>query len=195
MINNQLGQLIRNLLGQFRNNDYKPQVRARRKEDASVTEMITNALQGVYDVNELNELDTSSFFEFLISGVFCHKSGYEWIRARNENDVVTNRVQSTRLFFNTDVSDMRMTDLRLIGEIVDTSVDEIVSAYAENKKEEEIIRHWYSHVDTEGSTQLVGFDEVRDDSMDFYFSIRQFPRQDTSRYGSLRKRKRSWSMT
>jgi hypothetical protein len=172
LINNQIGQLIKNLKGQYRNNDSKPSVRARKREDASVTEMITNALQYVYDVNEMTELDSQVFLEFLLSGITGWKTGYEWVRDRNMNEVVSNKIQPTRIFFNTDISDVRLKDLRVIGEIIDTDMDSVLSAYAKDPEEEQIIRDWYNYHNDKRRSELVQeFGSWREDGLDFYYPV------------------------
>ena len=104
LVNNQIRQLVKNLIGQYRMNDYKPMVRARKREDAKKTEMMTNALQYCYDTNELTELDARAFEEFLISGSVVWKTGFDYFREKDMEDVSVELVNPSRLFFNTDVS-------------------------------------------------------------------------------------------
>ena len=82
-VNNQIRQIMKNMLGQFRDNDYKPMARARAKEYATHSEMMSNAIQYVYDYNELKEVDTRVFEEYLMSGLLCWKSGFEYDKERS----------------------------------------------------------------------------------------------------------------
>ena len=166
-VNNQIQQIMKNMLGQFRDNDYKPMARARAREHASASEMMSNAIQYVYDSNELKELDARTCEEFLMSGVICWKSGYEWSRERNLDEVVTDTPSVPRLFWNTDIRDIRGKDLRLIGEMHDVHFAELIGTFAKTPEEEEQLRKIYSTAkDKVDSTTQSG--SSREDGLDFY---------------------------
>jgi hypothetical protein len=168
-VNNQILQVMKNMKGQFRDNDYKPMAISRTKDNQSASEMMSNAIQYVYDYNRLKELDTSVWEEFLLSGVIGWKSGYEWDRQRNLEEVKNYAVSVPRMFWNNDVRDIRMEDLRLVGEMHDAHWDELVSAFATNEEEEKKLMELYSQADQKDridhSTQI-GSDS--EDGLDFY---------------------------
>lgn len=171
MVNNQISPLIKNLRGQFRENDYKPVVRSRKKEDAQVTEMMTNALQSVYDVARLVTLDVNQFLEFLLSGAFMYRSSYDYFKERNENNANSHKVNPTRMIINTDVQDPRLNDLRFVGEIHDLHIGEIIRKFAKDDEDADIIRKWYQ----QSREQPSGYEEQigawREDSLDFYYPV------------------------
>ena len=80
-------------------------------------------------------------------------------------------INPNRIFFNSDVEDPRLTDIRVIGEIHDMTMNDIIMVFAQNKKDEEKIRNWYSvdyyrdFIDT-GKTLSAEFL----DHMDFYIT-------------------------
>lgn len=169
LVNNQLRQLVKNLLGQFRDNDYKPQARSRKREDASISEMMTNAIQYVYDCNELKELDVREFEEFLLSGVVCWKSGFDWMKERDTNEVMEDVVNPNYLFWNTETRDIRGKDINMIGEMIDAPLEEIISAFAKTDEEEKVIRQWYHGYESRRVDYLYRQGSEREDALDFRY--------------------------
>lgn len=141
---NQIRQLVKNLIGQYRSNPSKSIVISRSRSNAIVTEMLTNALQCGLQNNMNEELDARMFEEFAISGAPVQKVGYKYFKERNLEDLYVENVNPNRLFFNSDVADIRLNDLRLIGEIIDTTVDDIVSTFAKSSGDEKVIRKLYA---------------------------------------------------
>ena len=142
---NIIRQLVKNLLGQYRTNPTVSTVIARDRADADSADMLSNALTSVSYANKLEELDVRNFEAFLHSGVVIGKSGYRYIKERNMEDVTYDNVQLNRAFWNTDVEDFRLKDLRLVGEILDLSLDDILSAFAKNDEEAKKIEMWYNN--------------------------------------------------
>lgn len=165
---NRIRNLVANLIGQFRSNPTKAVVIARGREEASLGEMLTNTLQCALELNEVKELDARELEVFLMSGVACQKIGYDFWKERNLEDLTVENTNINRLFLNTDVSDIRLKDLRLIGEIIDTTVDNIVSAFAKNTAQEQRIRELYANMTAREFFSDYGFDARRTDHLDFY---------------------------
>lgn len=165
---NQIRQLVKNLIGQYRSNPSKGVVIARGRENAQVAEMLTNALQCALDNNEFTELDARLFEEFALSGGPIQKIGYKYWKERNLEDLYLENINDTRIFFNSDLSDIRGHDLRLIGEIIDTTIDDIVSTFAKSKADEKKIREIYRRTVIDQYLSDYGLDPTRYDNMDFY---------------------------
>lgn len=169
MKNNQLRQLGKSLIGQYRDADTKPIVFPTKKEKASLGEMMTNALHSVYTDNELKEIDVRVFEEFLISGYIGWKEHVEWVPEKDMNDVTVDAINPTRQFWNTDVEDIRLKDLQLIGEIHDMRISEIEKVFANNDEEALKIRQWYNSVGkNERADWFANMDSNKFDSLDFY---------------------------
>jgi hypothetical protein len=165
---NLIGKNIRNLIGQYLSNPSKSIVLSRIRDNAQVTEMMTNALQCALQNNNSKLLDISSFRESSLSGAPVQKIGYQYVKERNLEDVSIDIVSSARIFFNTDVSDVRLTDLRLIGEIIDTTIDDIVSNFAKSSADEKNIRDMYQSLVDRNFLGNMGLEATRIDSLDFF---------------------------
>lgn len=151
---NIMSQLKNNIIGRFRNNTLKPIVVARDKDEQEKSEMLTNALQHAHSVNNCKELDASNFLEFVMSGMPVAKVGYKYWPERNVEDAWVQNVNPNRFFFNTDISDIRHTDLRTVGEIHDLTLDEVKSVFARNSADEEIIEQWYRGYGTDNDALI-----------------------------------------
>ncbi len=140
---NVIRQLVKNLLGQYRSNPVKSVVNSRTREDATLSEMMTNALQAAKDLNESKELDAQQFHEHLLSGMVVGKVGFSYWKELDRNDLLLENVNVNRTFFNTEILDIRTRDLNLAGEIIDTDYDILVSTFARSKADEEWIKEEY----------------------------------------------------
>lgn len=165
---NRIRTLVANLIGQYRSNPTKAVVTARGRENASLGEMLTNTLQCALENQEVEDLDPRALEAFLMSGVACQKIGFDYIKERNMEDLVIENVNLNRLFMNTDVTDVRGKDLRIIGEIVDTTIDDIVASFARNRAQEKAIRDLYSGFTSKEIYVHYGFDSRQLESLDFY---------------------------
>ncbi|HBG71408.1 MAG: hypothetical protein A2W93_14245 [Bacteroidetes bacterium GWF2_43_63] len=142
--NNQIRQLINNIIGQYRSAPTKTIAVARAKEKAKEQEMMTNALQYALGINMTNELDARMFESFLMSGHASQKIRFKNWKERNIDDLFIENTNLFNQFWNTNISDPRMHDLKLIGEFHDYSVDEIITIYAKTRADEKRILEYYS---------------------------------------------------
>jgi len=165
---NQIRQLVKNLIGQYRSNPSKAVIIARDRADAKTSEMLTNALQAAETVNKVASLDPRSFEEFSLSGAPIQKLSYRYWKQYNRPDLFIENINFNRIFFNSDVQDIRLTDLRRIGEIIDTTIDDIVATFAKNKADEAYIKQLYRTIITEDFLSQRGLDPTKMDSLDFF---------------------------
>jgi hypothetical protein len=168
---NVIRPLVRNIVGQFRVNPFKSLVIARARENATISEMYTNVLESSLDVNEAKETDARMLEEFLLSGMAIWKVGFQFWENKNIEDAFIENGNPGRMFFNPDISDVRLHDLKLIGEFIDTDIESLISVFAKNKDEEQQIRQLYVGVDRRLPIQLTkALSSDRNDSLTFYLS-------------------------
>lgn len=168
---NMIRQVVKNVLGQYRMNPMKSMVVARAFGKGTESDMLTNALRSVLDINKATELDVRNFEEYLMSGAVIGKVRYKYWKERNQEDVWIENVSPSRMFYNSGLSDIRMTELNMIGEIIDDNLDNIISAFASNESDAEKIRQWYVH--TGDNVPVVMGDSLtsdQSDSVDFYIT-------------------------
>lgn len=165
---NIIRQLIKNLLGQYRNSTTKTVVLSRSRGGEEGAEILTNAVSHIHDLNFIKELDPRMVEEFALSGMAVQKETYKFFKTRDEEDVKVDNRNPNRMFFNTDVQDPRGDDIRLIGEIIDATVDDLVATFAKSPADEQRIRSLYNIVQKEAFLDYTGLSARRLDNLDFY---------------------------
>lgn len=165
---NIIRQLVKNVIGQYRLNPAKSQVLSYTRDDAMTSEMLTNAIQAASILNDGKERDARNFEEFLLSGGAVGKVYYGFIPTRDTEDVRFRNVNPTRIFFNTDIEDVTGDDINLIGEIIDTTLDTIITTFAKTAEDEQKIReHYATRTMASDVISTEGLTSDRIDDMDF----------------------------
>lgn len=167
---NIIRQLLKNLLGQYRSNQQRPMVISRTDEGEVGAEMLTNAIMHVHDINYGTELDARTMEEFALSGMAIQKINYKHIKTRNQPDVKTQKVNPNRIFLNTDIEDIRGDDIRIIGEIIDMPIEQLISLFAKNPSDEAYLRKIYQSVPKSDFLSYTRLDAQNIDNLDFYFA-------------------------
>lgn len=146
--NNMIAPILNNVDGQFRTATTKTICAVRDKEETKLGEMMSIAVEYVHDINEMTEVDAATLKTALISGLASQRIEYGANPAKgNRRDVWVYSPNANRIFFNTNLEDVRLWDLTHIGEIMDLPLDEVVAAFAKNPGDEERIRELYGDVD------------------------------------------------
>lgn len=165
--NNLIRQMVKAVLGQFRNNQTQPVCVARDREEQNLGELMSAAVQYAYQHNRLQELDSRTMEEFLISGICFQKIGYGF--RRGKTDVWVDEVNPNRIFFNA-MEDSRHWDCTLIGELHDMPIAEVISRFSFGSRERAVqLRHIYTEADND--TVRHNFENLTTraiDRLDFY---------------------------
>ena len=135
LINNMLRQLVKTVVGAFRENKVEPQAISRDRDEQKLGEMLSIALQYTHQINSLHELDARAFESFLIKGIACQIVSYNWDKLRVRKEVHVKNINPYSLFFNGDIEDPRGEDITCIGCISDLKLSEVINSFAKNKKD------------------------------------------------------------
>jgi hypothetical protein len=127
---NILHPIFNNLKGQFRRSQHKPVVSARDPGHTEESKIMTNSLQGVHELNDTEELDAANLGEFMLSGCAFQRMSVRWWSELNQEDVYVENVTLPFMFWNTDVQDIRMHGLKLIGQIHDLHLQDVVLRFS-----------------------------------------------------------------
>lgn len=171
---NVIKSTIRSLEGQFRQDTSKSVVVSRTPEKSKESEMLSNALQcSLNSINNARELDARALEELLISGLPIQRIGYERMTSLKRKEVVVRNVHPNSIFFNGDILDIRGTDIRVIGQLHDWTIESVIVKFAHDEegnysKERELqLREIYSANINDYVTSL-SFDSDQHYSKDFY---------------------------
>jgi hypothetical protein len=162
---NILQPIYNNLRGQFRQSQHRPVVSAREPGYTEESRIMTNSLQGVHELNETEELDAAMLGEFMISGCAFQRIGVRWWSGRNQEDVYVENVTLPFMFWNTEVQDVRMHGLKLIGQIHDMHLMDAVLQFSKYHSEK-YIRDAFTPVTSPAYGTAV--EKERVDNLNFY---------------------------
>ena len=170
---NHISPVIRNLKGQLLQNESGRMVYAVDREDSEAANQMTVARNAVRRVNDEQQLEADQFEEHLISGMHAYKHSAKYMPHLDRNEVEVDSVDVTRLFFNRDLSDRRMKNLRRIGEMHEVTLDELVEQLADSPEHEEQIRDIYAGKDYGRDDQARPTGFAGTDSVNFYYATDQ----------------------
>lgn len=164
--NNLIRQLVKNVIGQFRSNQTQPVCISRDRNEQQLGELMSIALEYVYQHNRMWEIDGRTLEEFLISGSCFHKIVYG--KRRNKTDVWINEINPNRIFFN-NMEDKRHWDCTMIGELHDVPIATILSNFSGgSRKRASRLREIYSNANQEELyRQYSNLTTERIDNLDF----------------------------
>lgn len=140
---NYIQQYIRNIHGQLLSSPTQTVVYARSRDDQPLGEMLTNALQACHQLNRIRKIDINVVEELCLTGIACAKVRYGYWSTKNRTDGKIDLVNINRLFFNADIEDPRLTDIRRIGELHDYTFDNLVRNFATCREDVQALREIY----------------------------------------------------
>lgn len=166
--NNMIAPILSNIDGQMRQNLLRPVCVARDQAEGRVGEMMSVAIEYVHDINEMEEVDSDSMRMLLNGGMTAQRIEYGMNPSRGQKDVWVYAVNPSRLFFNTNLEDVRMWDLNCIGEIFDLPLEQVLALFARTQADKERVKSYYLEVAGDNSlvTRAMQGDETA--SLSFY---------------------------
>ena len=170
--NNMIAPILSNIDGQLRQNLMRPVCVARDQSESKVGEMMSVAIEYVHDINELEELDSDSMRMLLNGGMTAQRIEYGINPAKAKRDVWVYGVNPSRLFFNSNIEDVRMWNLTCIGELFDMQLDDVLAHFGTTPHKKEIIRNIYGPASLSSNyiNRAVQGDESR--NLSFYTASR-----------------------
>lgn len=141
--NNMIAPIVNNVEGQFRTSRTKPVCFVRDKREADIGELFSTTLEYAHDNNSAVDLDAKTLRVALNSGFLAYQVLYGMNNAVRRKDVWVRRPEVSRIFFNTDIEDIRMWDLRRIGEIFDFTLEEVQQRFGGSAEREKWLNDIY----------------------------------------------------
>ena len=167
IVMNVIRDLVRTVLGQYRQNPTRSEVKARGGDDKIASEMLTLALQSALDINSFGELDAQQLEVFMLSGLAISISNNKYYSEYGQKDLYIGNVNPNMCFFNSDIQDVRGNDLTTIGHIIDVLKEDAIACYARTPNEAlELERLLVSQPLTTASNHGLSGEFLR--KMDFY---------------------------
>lgn len=146
--NNMIAPILNNVDGQLRQNLMRPVCVVRDQSESKIGEMMSIAIEYVHDINELEEVDSASMRMLLNGGMTAQRIEFGVNPSRNKQDVWVYEVNPSRLFFNTNLEDVRMWDVTCIGELFDIPLEEVLAHFGRTPHDKELIKQIYGGATT-----------------------------------------------
>ena len=143
--NNMIAPILSNIDGQLRQQLTRPVCVARDQSEAAVGEMMSIAIEYVHDINDVEEVDSDSMRMLLNGGMAAQRIEFGMNPAKDRCDVWVYGVNPARLFFNTNLEDVRQWDLTCIGELFDMPLADVIAHFAHSPEEKEYIGNIYAN--------------------------------------------------
>ena len=126
LVNNVMRSLVNSVTGIYAKQDTEPVCFARNREQQMVGNMMTTALQCNWQVNKMPILLLNIFEEFLASGAAVVRDTYEF-----RNDILDEYTDGANPYFMAweGGSDPRHTDIRMIGQMHDMDLNDLISTF------------------------------------------------------------------
>lgn len=141
---NLIEPIVRQMVGQFRQNVSARDVYPETQADEQTVRMMNVARRRMRDENASDELEADAYLTFVTGGRVMFRSEIERAATGPFPQVVRDHsVHTLRGFYNLDVADVRMRDLRIVGEIVDLTPEVLVHRFARSKSDGERILSLY----------------------------------------------------
>ena len=159
--------LAKSLEGLFRSEKSKSIVVSRLDNSAEQEKMLSNALQYALQVNMMREVDARTFDLFILSGMPIQKIGYDFVPKFGRYDIVIDYIDPQYIFFNSDIKDIRLNDLRRIGQIHDVTLEELYVHFAKNEADKQALRSIYGGISKWEFNVAYGLTQDRGEDLDF----------------------------
>lgn len=169
--NNVISPIVKNIDGQFRSSISQPVCSVRDPSEQKIGEMMTLAMEYVRSINSITELDANCLKIMEAGGVAAQRIEYGWNVAKGMNDVWVYECDPNRLFFNTNIEDVRGWDITCIGELYDMPKDKVKSLFAKTEEDREWIDSIYRTSDTYLAYDGMQGREIKD--LDFFMPSRE----------------------
>ena len=147
--NNHLVKIVNTLGGVYSKSATQPTVFARVPEADEKSEMMTNALQANWEINQMPELMSAGFTELICGGLEVMRE--DWDIHEGDEDAFTYLVNSDYVFFDLKGLDPRHWDVDLIGEIKDYTLGELATLLAESETDYDQLRAIYANDINQGA--------------------------------------------
>jgi hypothetical protein len=172
--NNRIRGIIRSVCGVFQSQQTEPVCVSRDRGEQEKGDMMSSAIQYVYQLNRLWGLDSLNLQYFLITGLSAFKSIYG--ERNGKVDVWTDAVNYNYFFFDNHMQDSRHWDCHLVGQIHDLGLYDVMNLFAAGSPQTaQRIREIYRYADKERTVSYLD-SLTKDENRNLDFLI---PRDET----------------
>lgn len=133
------------IVGVYRGTDLEPMAISRDRDEQKLGEMMSIALEYVYQNLNLKEVNARGYEETLLSAIPCFRVGYDWDDERKMSDVVVSLCDINRMAWDDNTSGMYFENISRIGYLHDMPLGRVLSRFARSREERDKIVKIYEH--------------------------------------------------
>lgn len=144
---NIIRSILRSVQGVYSSNKTVPNVVAQSEEMQGESDVLTVALKGVYNREEMHALDMHELLQLMVCGGVMVKTNF--VNRDGRSDVVVDYISPRNFFVDNHLVDPRGRGCTLVGCFYDLSLDDVVSMFSfGDKKRAERLVAIYRYADT-----------------------------------------------
>ena len=166
--NNMIKPIIKNIDGQFRSSTTKPVCVVRDQRESKLGEMMSVAIEYIHEINEMQELDANSLNSLMNVGFTSQRVEYGFNPAKQDMNVWVHGTNPFRVFFNSNMEDIRTWDMSLIGEIFDMPIKDVIAQFSKSKGDRDKIKSIYGDRLESFYTSNAGMQGDQNRNMNFF---------------------------
>lgn len=115
IVTNIIYKVARTMVSQYSSSVGDPYCVARDRDEQKVGEMLSAALQYVYQRGSLQVKNTNSFLEFVLSALPGWKVGFGWNEETQSNEVYVDEIDDNRIFFDDNTGGLYFEKIQTVG--------------------------------------------------------------------------------
>lgn len=127
---NLIRRLVRSVIGVYRGQSTEPVCFARDEDEQRYVETISTLLQYNFQLNQMTEMSAREMENYLVSGLAVLKMEHDW--DQNKMDCWIKPTPLDAFFVDNNMRDYRGWDCRMIGEIHDLAMGELLAKFAKD---------------------------------------------------------------
>lgn len=140
---NIIRKAVKAVLGVYCQSNFEPLAIARDRDEQKLGEMMSVAMEYVYQNQNLPEINTRGCEEFLLSAMPGFRVGFDINQERKSSDVVVSLIDDNRIGFDPNTTGQYFENISCIGYLHDMSIGEVLAKFANSPAETEQIRQTY----------------------------------------------------
>jgi hypothetical protein len=168
---NIIRKAVKAILGVYSQSDLQPIAVARERDEQKLGEMMTIAMEYVYQNRNLQELNTRGCEEFLLSALVAFRVGFDIDQERKVGDVIVQLCDNNRLIFDNNTSGLYFENISSIGYLHDMSLGTVLSKFAHSSREAEKIKTIYDYCRTDFAANTQYFPKDNRKGINFYHPV------------------------
>lgn len=166
---NIIRKAVKAVLGVYCQSNFEPLAIARDRDEQKLGEMMSVAMEYVYQNQNLPEINTRGCEEFLLSAMPGFRVGFDINQERKSSDVVVSLIDDNRIGFDPNTTGQYFENISCIGYLHDMSIGEVLAKFAHSLTETMQIRQIYKDCEMQHTVTGQTFSEdTRRSQIDFF---------------------------